>query len=95
LIQGPLGDFGKGFLKLLSRSFVSYRLQGAGDPLGPEDPLDGSCLKGLIPDGMFDRLVDVLTLVVLLHPQDVSSLEPAVSGRASAQPPEELLRSGA
>jgi len=80
LIQGALGDFGQGFLKLLPRSFVSYGLQGAGNNFGPEDPFDRSCLKGLIPDGVFNRPVDVFTLVVLLHPQDVSGLEPAVSG---------------
>ena len=90
-----MGDFRECLLKLLSRSFVSYRLQGAGGRLGPEDPLDGSCPKGLIPDGMFNRLVDVLTLVVLLHPQDVSGLETAVSGIALGQSPEKLLRSGA
>src|SRR3990172_1849389 len=72
LIQGPLGDFGQDLLKLLPCSFVSYGLQGARQCLGPEDPLDGSCLKGLIPDRVLNRLVDILTLVVLLHPQDVS-----------------------
>jgi len=95
LIQGPLGDLGQGFLKLLSRSFVSYRLQSAGGRLGPEDPLNGSCLKGLIPDGVFNRLVDVLTLVVLLHPQDISGLEPAVSGIALGESSEKRLCSGA
>ena len=80
LIQGPLGDFGQGLLKLLPCSFVSYGLQGARGSLGPEDPFDGSCFKGLIPDRMLDRPVDVLTLVVLLHPQDVAGVKPAVSG---------------
>ena len=79
MIQGPLGDFGQGFLKLLPRSFVSYGLQGAGDCLGPEDPLDGSCLQSLIPDGVLNRLVDILTLVMFLHPENVSGLEAAVS----------------
>jgi len=81
-------------LKLLPCSFVSYRLQGAGGRLGPEDPLDGSCLKGLIPNGVFDRPVDILTLIVLLHPQDISRLEPAVSGIALGQSLKKLLRSG-
>ena len=79
LIQGPLHDFGQGLLKLLPCSFVSCGLQGARECLGPEDPLDGSSLKGLIPDGVFDRPVDILTLVVFLHAQDVSGMEPAVS----------------
>ena len=80
LIQGPLGDFGQNLLKLLPCSFVANGLQGARGRLGPEDPLDGSCFKSLIPDGVLDRPVDILTLVVLLHPQDVSGLKPAVSG---------------
>jgi len=80
LIQGALRDFGQGLFKLLPCSFVSYGLQGARQCLGPEDPLDGSCLKGLIPDRVLDRPVDVLTLVVLLHPQDVAGVKPAVSG---------------
>jgi len=80
LIQGPLRDFGQSLLKLLPCSFVSYGLQGARGSLGPEDSFDGSCLKGLIPDRVLDRPVDVITLVMLLHPQDVSGLEPAVSG---------------
>jgi len=80
LIQGPLRDFGQSLLKLLPCSFVSYGLQCARQCLGPEDPLDGSCLKGLIPDRVLDCPVDVLTLVMLLHPQDVSGVEPAVSG---------------
>ena len=54
LIQGPLRDFGQSLLKLLPCSFVSYGLQGAWGSLGPEDPLDGSCLKGLIPDGVLE-----------------------------------------
>ena len=35
--------------------------------------------KGLIPDGVLDRPVDILTLVGFLQPQDVSGVEPAVS----------------
>jgi len=80
LIQGPLGDFGQSLLKLLPCSFVADGLQGARGSLGPEDPLDGSCLKGLIPDRVLDRPVDILTLVVLLHTQDVAGVKPAVSG---------------
>jgi len=80
LIQGPLRDFGQSLLKLLPCSFVSYGLQSARGSLGPEDPLDGSSLKGLIADRMLDRPVDILTLVVLLHAQDISGLEPAVTG---------------
>ena len=68
LIQGPLGDFRQGFLKLLPRSLIPYRLQGAGNRLGSEDPLDGSCFKGLVPDGMFHRPMNILTLVMFLHP---------------------------
>jgi len=80
LIQGPLRDFGQSLLKLLPCSFVSYGLQGARGSLCPEDPLDGSSLKGLIPNRVLDRPVDILTLVMLLHPQDVAGVEPAVSG---------------
>ena len=67
-------------MKLFSRPFVSYRLQGAGKSPGPEDPFDGACLEGLISDGVLNCPVDILTLVVFLHPQDVSSVESAVSG---------------
>jgi len=67
LIQGPLGDLGQGLLKLLPGSFVANGLQGARDRLGPEDPFDGSGLKGLITDRVLDRPVDIITLVVLLH----------------------------
>jgi hypothetical protein len=91
LFQGSLGDFRERLLKLFSGPFVSYRLQGAGDRLGPEDPLDGSCLKGLIADGMFDRLMNILALVVLLHPQDGSGLEPTVSGMSFGQSLEKRL----
>ena len=80
MIQGPLGDFGQGLLKRLPGLFVSYGLQSAREGLGPEDPLDRSGLEGLIPDGVFDRPVDILTLVVFLHPQDVSGVKSAVSG---------------
>ena len=91
LIQGPLGDFGQSLLKLLPCSFVANGLQGARGRLGPEDPLDRSCLKGLIPDGVFDRPVDILTLVVLLHPQDGSGLEPTVPGISFGQSLEKRL----
>ena len=80
LIQGPLGDFGQSLLKLLPCPFVANGLQSTQSRLSPKDPLDGSSLKGLIAEGMLDRLVDILTLVVLLHPQDVSGVEPTVSG---------------
>ena len=79
MLQGPLRDLGQNLLKLLPGSFVSYGLQGAGACLGPEDPLDGSSLKGLIPEGVLDRPMDILTLVVFLQPQDVSGVEPTVS----------------
>ena len=92
LIQGPLGDLGQGFLKFLRRSLISYGLQSAGKSLRPEDPFNRSCLKGLIPDGVLHRLVDILTLVMFLHSQNVSGLEPAVSGIALGQSSEELLR---
>ena len=68
LIQGPLGDLGQSLLKLLPGSFVPYRLQGAGNRLRPKDTLNGSCLKGLIPDGMFHRAMNILALVMFLHP---------------------------
>jgi hypothetical protein len=90
--QEPLGDFGQGLLKLLPGSFVANGLQGARDSLGPEDPFDGSGLKGLIPDGMFDGPVDILTLVVLFHPQDGSGVKPTVSGMSLGQSLEKLLR---
>ena len=80
LIQGPLGDFGQSLLELVPCSFVPYGLQGARGSLGPKDPLDGSSFKGLIADRVLDRPVDVITLVMLLHPEDVSGVEPAVSG---------------
>ena len=80
LIQGPLGDFGQSLLELLPGSFVAYGLQGARGSLGPENPLDRSSLKGLIPDRVLDRPVDIITLVMLLHPQDVASVESAVPG---------------
>ncbi len=79
MIQGPLGDFGQGLLKLLPCSFVAYGLQRARDRSGPEDPLDGPCLKSLITDGVLDGAVDILALVVLLHAQDGSGLKPTVS----------------
>jgi hypothetical protein len=41
---------------------------------------------------VFNRLVDILTLVVLLHPEDISGLEPAVSGIALCQSSEKFLR---
>ena len=91
MIQGPLGDFGQSLLKLQPGSFVANGLQGARGGLGPENPLDGSCLKGLIPDGVFDGPVDILTLVVLLHPQDVSGVEPTVPGLSFGQSLEERL----
>jgi len=78
-------------LKFLPCSFVSYGLQGAWGSLGPEDPFDGSSLKGLIPDRVLDRLVDILTLVVLLHTQDVSGVKPAVSGMSLGQSLEKRL----
>jgi len=80
LIQGPLGDWGQGLLKLLPGSFVANGLQGARECLGPEDPLNGPSLKGLIPEGVLDGPVDILTWVMLLHPQDGSGVEPTVSG---------------
>lgn len=40
---------------------------------------------------MLDRPVDILTLVVLLHPQDVSGVEPAVSGMSLGQSLEKRL----
>jgi len=80
LVQGPLGDFGQNLLKLLPCSFVANGLQGARGRLGPEDPLDGPGLKGLITDGVLDGPVDILTLIVLLHAQNGSGLEPTVSG---------------
>jgi hypothetical protein len=92
LIQGPLGDLGQGLLKLLPGSFVANGLQGARDRLGPEDPFDGSGLKGLIPDGMFDGPVDILTLVLLFHPQDGSGVKPTVTGISLGQSSEKLLR---
>ena len=80
MIQGPLGDLGQGLLKLLPGSFVANGLQGARECLGPQDSFDGSGLKGLILDGVLDGPVDILTLVMLLHPQDGSGVEPTVSG---------------
>ena len=80
LIQGSLGDFRQGLLKLLPCSFVANGLQGARGRLGPQNPFDGSGLKGLIPDGVLDGPVDILTLVVFLHAQDRSGLESTVSG---------------
>ena len=80
LIQGPLRDFGQSLLKLLPCSFVSYGLQGTWGRLGPKDPLDGSSFKGLIADRVLDRPVDIITLVMLLHPEDVSGVKPTVSG---------------
>jgi len=79
-------------LKLLPGSFISYRLQGARDRLGPENPLDGSSFKGLISDGVLDRPVDILTLVVFLQPQDESGVKPAVSGMSLGEPLKKLLR---
>lgn len=67
-------------MKLFSRPFVSDRLQGAGDRLGPQDPFDGFCLEGLIANGVFHGPMNILTLVMFFHPQDVSGLEPTVSG---------------
>ena len=78
-------------MKFHPRSFVSYGLQGPRGSLGPEDPFDGSSFKGLIPDRVLNRLVDILTLVVLLHPQDVSGVEPAVSGMSLSQSLEKRL----
>ena len=91
LIQGPLGDFGQSLLKLLPCPFVANGLQGARGRLGPEDPLDGSCLKSLITDGVLNGAVDILTLVMLLHAQDGPGLEPAVSGMSFGEPREKRL----
>ena len=79
-------------MKLLPCPFVPDGLQGPRGSLGPEDPFDGSSFKGLIPDRVLNRLVDILTLVVLLHPQDVSGVEPAVSGMSLGQSFQKLLR---
>lgn len=79
-------------MKLLPRVFVADGLQGARDRLCPEYPLYRFSLKGLIPKGVLKRPVDVVALVVLLHAEDVSGVEPAVSGMPLDEALQELLR---
>jgi len=79
-------------LKLLPRSFVTDRLQGARDRLRPEYPLNCFSLKGLIPKRVLKGPVDVVALIVLLHAEDISGMEPAVSGMPLDKPFQELRR---
>jgi hypothetical protein len=79
LFQGPLGDLGQGLLQLPPCPFVADGLQGPRRRFGAQDALDRPSLKGLIPQGVFDRPVDILTLVMLFHPQDGSGLKATVS----------------
>lgn len=67
-------------MQLPPGAFVADGLQGARDRLGPQDALDRSGLKGLVAQRVFHRLVDIVTLVIFLHPQYVSGLEPTVAG---------------
>ena len=91
MIQGSLGDFRQSVLELLPCSFVANRLQGARGRLGPKNPLDGSGLKGLITDGVLKGAVNILTLVMLFHPQNGSSLKPTVSRMPFREPLEKGL----
>jgi len=79
-------------LKLLVRVFVTDGLQGAWDRLRPEYPLYRFSLKGLIPKRVRKGPVDVVALVVLLHAEDISGVEPAVSGMPLDEPFQELPR---
>jgi hypothetical protein len=79
-------------LKFLPRSFVTDGLQGAQDRLRPEYPLNCFSLKGLIPKRVLKRPVDVVALIVLLHAEDISGMEPAVSGMPLDEPFQELRR---
>jgi len=79
-------------LKLLPRVFVADGLQGARDRLCPEYPFYRFSLKGMIPKGVLKGPVDVVALVVLLHAEDISGVEPAVSGMSLDEALQELLR---
>ena len=91
MLQGPLGDLRQGLLQLPSRPFVADGLQGPRSRFGAKDPLNRSGLKSLIAQGVFDRPVDILTLVMLLHPQDGSGVEPTVAGMSGGESLEKRL----
>ena len=80
LLQGPLGDLGESLLQLSPGAFVSDRFQGPRDRPGSQDSLNRSALKSLIAEGVFDRPMDILTLIIFLQPQDGSSVEATVAG---------------
>ena len=91
MLQRPLGDLGQGLLQLPPRPFVADGLQGPRRRFGAQDPFDRSGLKGLIAQGVFDGPVDILTLVMLLHPQDGAGVEPTVAGMSGGESLEKRL----
>jgi hypothetical protein len=91
-LQRPLCYRRQGLLKLLPPSFVTDGLQCARDSLCPEYPLYGSSLKGLIPESVLKRPVDVVAAIVFFHAEDVPGVESAVAGVLPGKPLQELLR---
>jgi len=91
LLQGPLGDLGQGLLQLPPRPFVADGLQGPRRCFSAQDALNRSGLKGLVAQGVFDRPVDILTLVMLLHSQDGAGVEPTVAGMSGGESLEKHL----
>jgi len=91
LLQGPLGDLGESLLQLSPGAFVSDRFQGPRDRLSSQDSLNRSALKSLIAQGVFDRPMDILTLIIFLQPQDGSGVKATVSGMSLGESLEKRL----
>ena len=90
-MEGPLRDPRQGIFKIPSRSFVPDGLEGALVRFGFEDPLHRSSVKGMIPEGMLERFMDVAAFVVLFHPEDAAGVEAAVSRLLFDEPLEERI----
>ena len=91
MLQGPLGDLGEGLLQLSPGAFISDRFQGPRDRPGSQDSFNRSALKSLIAEGMFDRPMDILTLIIFLQPQDGSGVEATVAGMSLGESLEKRL----
>ena len=91
-MEGPLRDLRQGIFKIPSGLFVPDGLQGAGLRFRFQDPLHRVSVKGMVPEGMLKRSLDVVAFVVLFHPEDGAGMEAHVLGVLFNESLEERIR---